>query len=169
MVGEPADGFFPRKMFQGEAQGFGFADESPARAPGDEIHVGVHLAQPRRRLGAFARAVAADPEDADRGELRADDLGRVQPLGLVRGGHADIDDGDVGLVRANGGDERLPIARLRDDLEPRSLQQTRQPGAEQDVIFGQSSRSRVEIVMKGSTLNRFLEEVKDAAVQVVPL
>ena len=37
------------------------------------------------------------------------------------------------------------------------------------VIFGQSSRSRVEILMKGSTLNRFLEEVKDAAVQVVPL
>ena len=37
------------------------------------------------------------------------------------------------------------------------------------VIFGQSSRTRVEIMMKGSTLNRFLEEVKDAAVQVVPL
>jgi two-component system sensor histidine kinase KdpD len=37
------------------------------------------------------------------------------------------------------------------------------------VIFGQSARSRVEILMKGSTLNRFLEEVKDAAVQVVPL
>jgi len=37
------------------------------------------------------------------------------------------------------------------------------------VIFGQSSRKRLEILMKGSTLNRFLEEVKDAAVQVVPL
>ena len=37
------------------------------------------------------------------------------------------------------------------------------------VIFGQSSRTRVEILLKGSTLNRFLEEVKDAAVQVVPL
>jgi two-component system, OmpR family, sensor histidine kinase KdpD len=37
------------------------------------------------------------------------------------------------------------------------------------VIFGQSSRNRVEILMQGSTLNRFLEEVKDAAVQVVPL
>jgi two-component system, OmpR family, sensor histidine kinase KdpD len=37
------------------------------------------------------------------------------------------------------------------------------------VIFGQSSRTRMEILMKGSTLNRFLEEVKDAAVQVVPL
>ena len=37
------------------------------------------------------------------------------------------------------------------------------------VIFGQSSRTRMEILVKGSTLNRFLEEVKDAAVQVVPL
>jgi len=37
------------------------------------------------------------------------------------------------------------------------------------VIFGQSARSRWEILMKGSTLNRFLEEVRDAAVQVVPL
>lgn len=37
------------------------------------------------------------------------------------------------------------------------------------VIFGQTARTRLEIVMKGSTLNRFLEEVRDAAVQVVPL
>jgi two-component system sensor histidine kinase KdpD len=37
------------------------------------------------------------------------------------------------------------------------------------VIFGQSSRSRWEILIKGSTLNRFLEEVRDAAIQVVPL
>ena len=37
------------------------------------------------------------------------------------------------------------------------------------VIFGQIARTRMEILMKGSTLNRFLEEVKDAAVQVVPL
>jgi two-component system sensor histidine kinase KdpD len=37
------------------------------------------------------------------------------------------------------------------------------------VIFGQSARSRWEILLKGSTLNRFLDEVRDAAVQVVPL
>lgn len=37
------------------------------------------------------------------------------------------------------------------------------------VIFGQSARSRWEILLKGSTLNRFLQEVRDAAVQVVPL
>jgi two-component system sensor histidine kinase KdpD len=36
------------------------------------------------------------------------------------------------------------------------------------VIFGQTARTRWEILFKGSTLNRFLEEVRDAAVQVVP-
>ena len=36
------------------------------------------------------------------------------------------------------------------------------------VIFGQSARSRWEILIKGSTLNRFLEEVRNATVQVVP-
>lgn len=36
------------------------------------------------------------------------------------------------------------------------------------VIFGQTARSRWEILTKGSTLNRFLDEVRDAAVQVVP-
>jgi len=36
------------------------------------------------------------------------------------------------------------------------------------VIFGQSGRSRLELVLKGSTIDRFLNEVRDAAVQVVP-
>lgn len=36
------------------------------------------------------------------------------------------------------------------------------------VIFGQSARTRLEVLLKGSTLNRFLSEVKDAAIQVVP-
>jgi two-component system sensor histidine kinase KdpD len=37
------------------------------------------------------------------------------------------------------------------------------------VVFGQTARTRWEILTKGSTLNRFLQEVGDAAVQVVPL
>jgi len=37
------------------------------------------------------------------------------------------------------------------------------------VIFGQSARTRLEVLWKGSTLNRFLSDVKDAAIQVVPL
>jgi two-component system sensor histidine kinase KdpD len=37
------------------------------------------------------------------------------------------------------------------------------------VIFGQSARSRWELLWRGSTLDRFLGAVPDAAVQVVPL
>ncbi|MER3430815.1 MAG: histidine kinase [Blastocatellia bacterium] len=37
------------------------------------------------------------------------------------------------------------------------------------VIFGQSARTRWEIMWKGSIINRFLREVKDAAVHVIPL
>ena len=37
------------------------------------------------------------------------------------------------------------------------------------VIFGQTARSRLEMLLRGSTLDRFLSAVPDAAVQVVPL
>jgi two-component system sensor histidine kinase KdpD len=37
------------------------------------------------------------------------------------------------------------------------------------VIFGQSARSRWELLWRGSTIDRFLSTVRDAAVQVVPL
>ena len=37
------------------------------------------------------------------------------------------------------------------------------------VIFGQSARSRWQIIWSGSVINRFLREVKDAAVHVIPL
>jgi two-component system sensor histidine kinase KdpD len=36
------------------------------------------------------------------------------------------------------------------------------------VVFGQSSRSRWDILVRGSVINRFLDEVRDATVQVVP-
>ena len=37
------------------------------------------------------------------------------------------------------------------------------------VIFGQSARSRWELLWRGSTIERFLSSVRDAAVEVVPL
>ncbi len=37
------------------------------------------------------------------------------------------------------------------------------------VIFGQSARSRLQILFRGSVINRFLSEVKDAAVHVIPV
>ena len=37
------------------------------------------------------------------------------------------------------------------------------------VVFGQSARSRFDILLRGSVLNRFLAEVRDVTVQVVPM
>ena len=37
------------------------------------------------------------------------------------------------------------------------------------VVFGQSARSRWDILLRGSVINRFLDEARDAAVHVVPL
>jgi two-component system, OmpR family, sensor histidine kinase KdpD len=37
------------------------------------------------------------------------------------------------------------------------------------VVFGQTARSRWDILVHGSIINRFLNEVRDATVQVVPL
>jgi two-component system sensor histidine kinase KdpD len=37
------------------------------------------------------------------------------------------------------------------------------------VVFGQSARSRWDILVHGSVINRFLSDVRDATVQVVPL
>jgi two-component system sensor histidine kinase KdpD len=37
------------------------------------------------------------------------------------------------------------------------------------VVFGQSARSRWDLLLHGSVINRFLKEVRDATVQVVPL
>jgi len=37
------------------------------------------------------------------------------------------------------------------------------------VVFGQTSRSRWDILLHGSIINRFLAEVRDATVQVVPI
>jgi two-component system sensor histidine kinase KdpD len=37
------------------------------------------------------------------------------------------------------------------------------------VVFGQSARSRWDVLWRGSVLNRFLSEVRDVTVQVVPM
>ncbi len=61
------------------------------------------------------------------------------------------------------------IVRVRADRPADGLIAFAQREGITHVIFGQTARSRIEILMKGSTLDRFLHEVRDAAVQVVPL
>jgi two-component system sensor histidine kinase KdpD len=59
---------------------------------------------------------------------------------------------------------KLKARRVADAL----IDFARREGVTQ-VVFGQSSRSRWDILLHGSVINRFLDEVRDAAVQVVPL
>ena len=59
---------------------------------------------------------------------------------------------------------KLKARRVADAL----IEFARQEGITQ-VVFGQTSRSRWDILLHGSIINRFLAEVRDAAVQVVPL
>ena len=61
------------------------------------------------------------------------------------------------------------VVRVRADRPADGLIAFAQREGITHVIFGQTARSRWEIVTQGSILNRFLEEVRDAAVQVVPL
>jgi two-component system sensor histidine kinase KdpD len=37
------------------------------------------------------------------------------------------------------------------------------------VVFGQSARTRWDILLRGSIINRFLNEMRDTTVQVVPV
>jgi len=59
---------------------------------------------------------------------------------------------------------KIKGAKVADEL----INFARQNGITQ-VIFGQSARTRWQVFWKGSIINRFLREVKDATIQVVPL
>lgn len=60
------------------------------------------------------------------------------------------------------------VVRVRADRPADGLIAFAQREGVTHVIFGQSARSRWELLLRGSTLDRFLAAVPDAAVQVVP-
>lgn len=61
------------------------------------------------------------------------------------------------------------VVRVKADRPAEGLVAFAQREGVTHVIFGQSARSRWELIWQGSTLDRFLGAVPDAAVQVVPL
>jgi two-component system sensor histidine kinase KdpD len=72
---------------------------------------------------------------------------------------------NIRFVRELGGEVvRLKSRRVADAL----IEFARREGITH-VVFGQSARSRWDILLNGSVINRFLSEVRDATVQVVPL
>jgi two-component system, OmpR family, sensor histidine kinase KdpD len=85
--------------------------------------------------------------------------------GQIKTGDRDALQRNIGLAEELG----ATVVRVKADRPADGLIAFAQREGITHVIFGQSARSRWEILMKGSTLNRFLEEVRDAAIQVVPL
>ena len=103
------------------------------------------------RLGARWYAVYVETPRESPGRIRNEDRDALQRnLAL-----AETLGATVVRVRANRAADGLVAFAKREGIT--------------HVVFGQTARSRWEIVLKGSTLNRFLEEVRDAAVQVVPV
>ena len=105
----------------------------------------------RARLGARWYAVYVETPRELPGRIKAADREQLQR--------------NIALAESLG----ATVVRVKADRPADGLIAFAQREGITHVIFGQSSRTRLEILMKGSTLNRFLEEVTDAAVQVVPL
>ena len=89
---------------------------------------------------------------------------REQP-GRIKPGHAEALQQNIRLAESLG----ATVVRVKADHASEGLIAFAQREGITHVIFGQTARTRVEILWRGSTLNKFLSAVPDAAVQVVPL
>jgi two-component system, OmpR family, sensor histidine kinase KdpD len=120
---------------------------SSAEAP-RVIRAGARIAG---RLGAHWYAVYVETPREAPGHIKRDDQEALQR--------------SIALAKELG----ATIVRVKADKPADGLIAFAKREGITHVIFGQTARSRWEILLKGSTLNRFLEEVRDAAIQVVPL
>lgn len=92
-------------------------------------------------------------------ETPDEELGRIEPAA-----HASLME-NIRLAEELGANVvKLKARRVADAL----IEFARREGITH-VVFGQSARSRWDILLRGSVINRFLNEVRDATVQVVPL
>jgi two-component system sensor histidine kinase KdpD len=83
----------------------------------------------------------------------------------IRPGDAEALQQNIRLAESLG----ATVVRVKADRPSDGLIAFAQREGVTHVIFGQSARSRWELLWRGSTLDRFLGAVPDAAVQVVPL
>jgi two-component system sensor histidine kinase KdpD len=121
-----------------------------SRRPGTEklLRVGARVAG---RLATNWYAVyVARPEE---------DLGHGDPEGYQR----------LHEVQRMARDLGAQVITLTDKNIADALIRFAQQESISHVVFGQSVRTRWEILLRGSVLNRFLAEVRDVTVQVVPM
>jgi len=84
--------------------------------------------------------------------------------GRINARHAEALQQNIRLAESLG----ATVVRVKAERPAEGLIAFAQREGVTHVIFGQSARSRWELVWRGSTLDRFLAAVPDAAVQVVP-
>jgi two-component system sensor histidine kinase KdpD len=112
------------------------------------IRTGARIAG---RLGARWYAVYVETPREKPGRIRAEDASALQE--------------NIRLAESLG----ATVVRVRADRPADGLIAFAQREGVTHVIFGQTARNRWDLLWRGSTLDRFLAAVPDAAVQVVPL
>jgi two-component system, OmpR family, sensor histidine kinase KdpD len=112
------------------------------------IRTGARIAG---HLGAMWYAVYVETPDERPGKIRPDDLEALRE--------------NITLAESLG----ATVVRVKAVRPAEGLVAFAQREGITRVIFGQSGRSRWEVIWRGSTIDEFLSAVRDAAVQVVPL
>lgn len=151
------------------------ADEVGEKAASYRAREGLEPAQIPERVMVCMSSNALAPRVLRTGARIAGRLGskwyavyvetpREQP-GRIKPAYAEALQQNIRLAESLG----ATVVRVKADHASEGLIAFAQREGITHVIFGQSARSRVEILWRGSTLNKFLSAVPDAAVQVVPI
>jgi len=151
------------------------ADEVGEKAASYRVREGLEPAQIPERVMVCMSSNALAPRVIRTGARIAGRLGskwyavyvetpREQP-NRIKDRDAEALQQNIGLAKTLG----ATVVRVTADHASDGLIAFAQREGVTHVIFGQSARSRWEMLWHGSTLNKFLSAVPDAAVQVVPL
>jgi len=151
------------------------ADEVSEKAASYRVREGLEPALIPERVMVCMSSNALAPRVIRTGSRIAGRLGarwyavyvetpREKP-GRIRSNDADALHENIRLAESLG----ATVVRVRADSPSEGLIAFAQREGVTHVIFGQSARTRWELLWRGSTLDRFLGAVPDAAVQVVPL
>ena len=151
------------------------ADEVGEKAASYRVREGLEPAQIPERVMVCMSSNALAPRVIRTGARIAGRLGskwyavyvetpREQP-GRIRSHDATALQENIRLAESLG----ATVVRVKAEHPSEGLIAFAQREGITHVIFGQSARTRLEILWRGSTLNKFLSAVPDAAVQVVPL
>jgi hypothetical protein len=87
--------------------------------------------------------MGGENEDRRLRKLLADLVGGIQTLGRVARRHSDVDDRQLGPVFANERNQLGGIVALARDFKAGTLEQARQPFAEEHVVIRENDSDRI--------------------------